>query len=216
MEEKLIYKLTKVEVWPESWSRDYENGSADAYSYPFGLFDSKEGVVEFIKKDSTPKPLGKFFVVTVWLCNPVSSESAVECYYVYTLDESGDEICVNDTKNFALHDESEIVFNGRDDDRILDGDKAWYYDEYEGKLLRCTVGAGPLTKKECAEHHARTLIDSYDDSYLVYPDKYNPEEQSDEPRLVHQHILSCYMFTDEFVKSLLFNKGECGTSKNET
>lgn len=201
MEKKAIYELRRIIVPTEGIERDYLHGAIDAYENRFGMFSSEEKMLEFVRNEIREPDFSSFYMVYVWIMDPDTKECALQCYYEYMLDCEGNKVCVNDTKNFALADKSETVFKGRDDDRIGPNDKAWFYDDYAEKLLRCTVGCPPFTKKECESTNYQ--LESYDDSYLVYPDEYNPEDRDETVPLIHSHILSCYMLTDEFVRNLI-------------
>lgn len=187
---KLIYQLDRIEIG------EHENeNKIICHCSPSGFFDSKTGIVDFIKKHT--KQANYFYVVKAWVFNPTHVGQTEDNLFEYTLNSEGEVICENPTHHFVvtlneLNGNEKTIFTGRNDDRLNKGDIAWFYDEYDCSLNRCKVGELPFDKDRAQQCD---ILEWRDDSYLVYPYPIPPEDN-------HQHIISCYMFTERDIDNM--------------
>ena len=179
----------------------YNNSHNKIYCWeePSGYFESEIEAISFIKKHN--KENNSFFLLRAWIFNPSHRGQCNDYLYEECYNADGDLICKNPTYHFIvnfneLNGDKYIYFTGRDDVRLNKNDLAWFYDIRAHKLCKCKIGEIPWNTKKCKEFDQN--LDWYDDSYLIYPLPI-PEDNSDN----HQHILSCYMFTDEYIQKLL-------------
>lgn len=187
---KLIYQLNKVELVEHE-----DENTIGCHCSPSGFFDSRTGITDFVKKHT--KQSNCFYVVKAWIFNPTHAAQTHDNLFEYTMDSEGQIICENPTFHFVvnfneLNGNEKTIFQGRNDDRLNKGDSAWFYDELECTLNRCEVCEIPFDRERAQQCE---FLDWRDDSYLVYPCPV-PEEDN------HQHIPSCYMFTEKDVDSM--------------
>lgn len=166
----------------------------------FGYFASSIEAVAFIKKHNHLP--NTFFTVKSYVFNPTHGGQCIDYLFEMCYDSMGELICKNPTYHFTvnfkeLHGDEFTYFKGRDDDRLHKGDFAWFYDSYEKKLCKCKIGEVPFTSGQYKKYKKYQKLDWREDSYLVYP----LDDQNN-----HQHILSCYIFTEDFINNLLDNK----------
>lgn len=193
MYSKLIYKLTKILVY------DYVEGSdknqINCYSIGYGFFDNPLNVIYFIHKHNKDKNC--FFICRSYVFNPIHSAQCEDYVFETTYDYKGDVMCDCPTNHFVVNyhelvDNEAIKFKGRTHPIAKKDDIAWYYDCCEEILQKCKIGEPPFNKTKAKKYEQ---LDWYDDSYLVYP---LPIQEYDN----HQHIISCYMFSDKMIKNM--------------
>ena len=185
-----IYQLTKVIISPE---HVFEN-KIYCTSWESGYFENTILAEEFIRRHNDTKNC--FFILKSYIFNPVHNSQCGDFITERVYDHKGDILCDCPTHHFIINKknllgQTDVVFKGRDDNRFKKGDIAWFYNSYEEALEKCVIGEIPWTTEKVKEHKD-TLLEWYDDSYLIYPVTDNKN---------HQHIISCYMFTDDFIKS---------------
>lgn len=188
----ILYKIIKVNL-----IENIDDNTIDCLSTLFGYFPYEFETINFIKKHNKDK--NAFFIVKTYVFNPTHKGQANDNITESLYDYEGNLICKNKTHHFIIHHndfkgDEDIKFTGRDDNRIKKDSDAWYYDEYEDKLFKCLVSEIPYSTEKCKQFGN---LDYFDDSYLVYP--YPLQKDKDN----HQHILSSFMLTTDFVEQLL-------------
>ena len=188
-----IYELIRVELVEQ-----INDNTIDCSQLPSGFFDSDILLRDFIRKHEHKKNV--FFIVKVWILNPTHYGQTHENVYEYTVDSDGELICKNPTHHFVvnkneLNSQEATQFIGRDEYRLRKNSNAWFYDERTKILNKCQISDLPYTQNQAKKYEH---LDWYDDSYIVFPLPL-PKDKLDN----HQHILSCMLFTQSFIKSLL-------------
>lgn len=196
---RFIYKLTRVTVDNVEVIDGYS--CANTHEDDSGYFLSELAIEEFILKHCEDNP--GFYIVEAYVYNPTHLYQCSSSVFEYTLDRRGDLICSNDTLNFCpqsteLMADDLIHFKGRDDIKIKKGEIAWFYNGKD-KILPCEIGEIPFTTEEAKRYES---LDSYDDSFLIYPLP-KPDGQDN-----HDHILSYYVFTEKTFKTIISDDKE--------
>ena len=192
---KLIYELTKVYVY--DYAEKSRKFKIDCSSRPSGFFDSVISVEEFIRKHNHDNNC--FFICRSYVFNPKHSGQTEDFLTQRTYDNTGNILCDCPTYHFVVNYNEMFgdkygKFVGRDKCILNKGDRGWYYDEISEQLCKCEIGEIPFDTKKASEYDC---LDWYDDSYLVYP---MPKPQNLDN---HQHIISCFIFTDEFINAMI-------------
>lgn len=189
-----IYQLTKVIIYSE----DKTENKIYCSSVPFGYFENTILAEEFIRKHNKAKNC--FFILKSYIFNPLHNSQCIDFITERTYNYKGDLLCDCPTHHFIINKknlfgQTDVIFKGRNNNKFKKEDIAWFYNSYEKTLEKCQIKEIPWTPDQVKKHKEISL-EWYDDSYLVYPVEDNKN---------HQHIISCYMFTDDFIESCVSN-----------
>lgn len=194
---RLIYKLTHVIVDNIEYVDGYPFVSTFEENY--GYFETERTAEAFIvkHKEDLDKYNG-FYILEAWVKDPTHLDQCPTALFERTYDKDGELICAEATYRFIpnQHDvlaEDLVRFNGRDKVPFKKGDIAMFYDWYNNKILPCKIGEIPFNTEQAKQYESLEYID---DSYLVYPIPI-PEQDN------HEHIQSCFMFTEERFKKMI-------------
>lgn len=186
-----ICKLIKVFVLEHI--SDYEINCNEQDS---GYFDGQICAIQYIKRHNKDKNC--FFILRNYVFNPTHIGQTTDYINESTYDSDGELLCNCPTFHFVvnykeLRASEQTYFKGRNNPILMRNDIGWFYDTYQEKLCKCIVDIPPINIKDAKKYKS---LDYFDDSYLVYP---LPKTDNDN----HQHIISCYMFTDEYVQNIM-------------
>lgn len=193
---RLIYKLIHVII------EDVKNIDNHIVAYTFeennGYFETERTAESFIEKHKEDLNYNGFYILEAWVKDPTHVEQCFTALFEKTYDKDGNLICSDETYRFIpnQHDalaEEEVRFNGRDKIPFKKGDIAWFYDWNNNKISPCQISEVPFDTEEAKEYEN---LEYMDDSYLVYP---IPIPEYDN----HEHIQSCFIFTEEVFKKMI-------------
>ena len=171
----------------------------------YGNFTTQLSLKDFIQKNN--KDTNCFFINKVYVLNPTDVFQCSSYLYIEVYDHNGELYVANDTFIFNPHPNNlesyqRMEFSGRDYNRNFQKDKeCWFYNEYDKYLQQCVIIERPITHSEYKKlsHKMKTSIEWYDDSYMIKPFDVNGNMCS------HSHILSCFMFSNNYINKLLNN-----------
>lgn len=187
---KLIYELIKVYVY------DYTDSSEtciECNERSSGFFDNLLNAEDYIRKHN--HDTNCFFIMRSYILNPTHNGQTEDFLTQRTYDAFSNILCNCPTHHFIvnyneINAEDDTKFNGRNDCLLNKDDVGWFYDEYEHALIKAIISEPPISVKNAKKFKC---LEWYDDSYIVYP----VNDISN-----HQHIISCLLFTDEYVKKI--------------
>ena len=191
---KLIYKLSKVYVY--DYVEKSRNLKIECKETRYGYFDSIIAVESFIRKHNHDDNC--FFITRTYIFNPTHGGQTESYLTERTYDSKCNILCDCPTHHFVVNfnemfGNEHTRFTGRNNPIFKKGDTAWFYDEIDEILYKCKIGEIPFNEEQAKNYDC---LEWYDDSYLVYP---MPHKENIDN---HQHIVSCMMFTDDFVKEI--------------
>ena len=199
---RLIYKLIHV-IIDEIKTIDGYN-VASTFEENNGYFDYERDAEAFIAKHKNDLDnYNGFYIIEAWVKDPTHIEQCFTSLFIKTYDKDGNLICSDVTYRFIpnQHDalaEDDVRFNGRDDIPFNKGDIAWFYDWSNSCISPCKISELPFNSEEAKRYES---LEYMDDSYLVYP---LPIPEYDN----HEHIQSCFMFTEDMFKKMIENNGD--------
>lgn len=192
--DSFIYILYKIRIFDGE-----KKNELNAEKTRFGVFDSMFAVQRFIVQHNHDNNC--FFIAYTYVLNPIHSNQAFDNVTVLTFDTAGKIMCNCNTHKInihynELHSIEHMQFKGRHTD-ILKNDYVWYYDDYDKTMHLATVMECPYNETEVKQHiekYGENLLEWYDDSFMLMPVGIVDN---------HQHVLSCFVFTVDFIKTLL-------------
>ena len=199
---RLIYKLTHVIIDEVKIINDYN--VAFTFEENNGYFDYERDAESFIIKHKNDlNNYNGFYIIEAWVKEPTHVEQCFTPLFIKTLDKDGEIICYDLTYRFIpnQHDalaENDIKFCGRDNVPFKKNDIGWFYDWTNNRISPCKISELPFNTEQAKQYEN---LEYMDDSYLVYP---LPIPEYDN----HEHIQSCFMFTDDMFKKMIENNDE--------
>lgn len=196
---RLIYKLTHVIIDNIEYVDNLPFVSTFEENY--GYFESEISAESFIVKHKEEMcHYNGFYILEAWIKEPTHLDQCATALFERTYDKDGNLICTELTYRFIpnQHDvlaEEFIKFKGRDNIPFKKGDTAMFYDWYNNKISPCKVGEVPFNTEAAKQFEN---LEYMDDSYLVYPIPI-PDQDN------HEHIQSCFMFTENQFKKMIDN-----------
>lgn len=194
---KYVYIMYKVTLY----TLDIEIGLACDKQY-FGAYTSLFAAQQFIVNHN--HDTNCFFIIYTTILNPAHSSQCVYGLTIATFDWHGELICDCDTYKENVHKKQleglqSTQFKGRDNVTIKRDDIIYYFDDFSHEINRGMVVETPLTTdevKQRIEKIGENDLEWFDDSYLIIPEGDIDTEN-------HQHILSCFVFTKDFIDKLV-------------
>ena len=199
---RLIYKLTHVIIDEVKIINDYN--VAFTFEENNGYFDYERDAESFIVKHKNDlNNYNGFYIIEAWVKEPTHVEQCFTPLFIKTLDKDGEIICYDLTYRFIpnQHDalaENDVKFCGRDNVPFKKNDIGWFYDWTNNCISPCKISELPFNTEQAKQYEN---LEYMDDSYLVYP---LPIPEYDN----HEHIQSCFMFTDDMFKKMIENNDE--------
>lgn len=196
---RLIYKVTHVIINEINYIDNYI--FASTFENNYGYFEMERTANAFIKKHKAElNNYNGFYILEAWIKEPTHIDQCEMPLFERTYDKDGELICSESTYRFIPnhHDvlaEKDVRFKGRDDIPFKKGDIAMFYDWYNNKISPCKIGEVPFTTEQAKKYEN---LEYMDDSYLIYPIPI-PEKDN------HEHIQSCFMFTEDQFKKMIEN-----------